>query len=286
MSDEWLTTLFEEHRPRLRGVALRLLGTPADADDAVQQVWLRLRRSQPDSIDNPAGWLTTVTARVALDMVRARTRRSERAPDDAAPEPSAPDDPAHDALLADAVSSALLVVLDTLGPAERLAFVLHDTFAVPFEEIADVLGRSPTAVKQLAHRARLKVRDGASPVATADQHHRPVVDAFLAAARGGDLGELVALLHPEITLHADDAAVAMGSPARLVGATAVAGMFSGRAQGAAPATLDTMLGLAWIVGGRPKVAWEFTIEHGRVTRIDMIADADSLGSMKVAVLEP
>lgn len=286
MSDEWLTTLFEEHRPRLRGVALRLLGTPADADDAVQQVWLRLRRSEPDSIDNPAGWLTTVTARVALDMVRARTRRPEHAQGESTPEPSAPDDPAHDALLADAVSSALLVVLDTLGPAERLAFVLHDTFAVPFEEIADVLGRSPTAVKQLAHRARLKVRNGTSPVTTADQHHRPVVDAFLAAARGGDLGELVALLHPDITLHADDAAVAMGSPGRLVGATAVAGMFSGRAQGAAPASLDTMLGLAWIVGGRPKVAWEFTIEDGRVTRIDMIADAESLGSMEVAVLEP
>src|SRR4051812_39453940 len=233
-----------------------MLGSLDEADDAVQEAWLRLSRSDASAIDNLGGWLTTVVSRVSLDMLRSRASRRE---DDAPRSPIAiaADDPERDAVMADSVGSALLVVLDTLTPAERLAFVLHDIFAVPFDEIAVILDRSPNAAKQLASRARQKVQGSDPESAVADPtRRRSVIDAFLAASRRGEFDALVALLHPDIVLRADTAAVGMGAPGDLHGAAAVAGMFSGRAQGAKPALIDGTPGVVWMVGGRPKVAWD------------------------------
>jgi len=280
---------FEQHRPRLLAVAGRLLGTATDADDAVQEAWLRLHRSDIASIENVAGWLTTVITRIALDMLRARAARRDSLAEVTDADRSATHgvgvDPEHDVVLVDAVGEAMLVVLETLRPAERIAFVLHDTFAVPFDEIATILGRSPNAVKQLASRARHKVQGEALPErrVVADQRH--VVDAFLAASRSGNLDALIAVLHPDIALHADSQAIRMGSPAEAHGAATVAAVFSGRALGASAARLDEMIGITWIVGQHPKVAWEFTIDDDdTIVRIDMIADTETLGSLEVDLL--
>jgi RNA polymerase sigma-70 factor (ECF subfamily) len=280
-----LAEAFEQHRPHLRAVALRMLGSTAEADDAVQEAWIRLSRSDTAAVDNLGGWLTTVTARVALDRLRSRRRRPDVSTDaEAVATIAAPDDPAADAELADSLGTALLVVLDALAPAERVAFVLHDTFAVPFEEIGAVLNRSPEAAKQLAHRARRKVQ-GADPAGEADPvRRRAVVDAFLAASRKGEFEALVALLHPDIVLRADAVAVGMGSPEALQGAPAVAGMFSGRAQGATPAVVDGNIGMVWMVGGRPRVVWDFTVVDDVVVAIDMIADPDEIGRLDVIEL--
>ncbi len=287
--EDWLASRFEEHRPHLHAVARRVLGSTAEADDAVQEAWFRLSRSDADDIGNLGGWLTTVVARLSLDRLRARAARREHPGEGPSPEHEAPETaaggPEDDAVLADAVGSALLIVLETLGPDERLAFVLHDLFAVPFDQVGPILDRSPDAAKQLASRARRKVR-GAGPAAEADPvRQREVVDAFLAASREGDLGRLLALLHPEVALRADPAAVAMGSPARTRGADAVAQTFSGRALGARAALVDGVAGMAWVVGGRAKVAWTFTIDEGRIAGIEMVADPDQLADLQVTLFD-
>jgi RNA polymerase sigma-70 factor (ECF subfamily) len=286
---EWLLDRFEANRPHLRGVAYRMLGSRAEPDDAVQEAWLRLSRADANEIENLGGWLTTVVARVSLDMLRSRaSRREDAAGADVADRSGGAEtggDPADEALLVDSVGSALLVVLDTLRPAERLAFVLHDIFAVPFDEIGPIIGRSSTAAKQLASRARHKVQ-GTEPAPDADPaRQREVVDAFLAASRAGDFDALVALLDPDVVLEADAAAVRMGSPAEVRGAVAVAGIFSGRAQAARPALIDGVVGVVWAVKGRPKVAWDLTISHGTIMHIDMLAAGGSLDDLDLAVLD-
>ncbi len=286
---DWLVDRFEAQRAHLRAVAYRMLGSTGEADDAVQEAWVRLNRSDTSAIENLDGWLTTVVSRVSLDMLRSRaSRREEPAGEslrDHLESPTAGTDPEHEAMLADTVGSALLVVLDTLSPAERLAFVLHDMFAVPFDEIGPIVGRSPNATKQLASRARHKVQGkGAAPEAD-PARQRKVVDAFLAASRSGDFDALVALLDPDIVLVADAAAVEMGSPEETKGAAAVAGTFSGRALAAEPALIDGAVGIVWAVGGRAKVALDFTIRDGKVVHIDMLAASDTLDDLDLTILE-
>ncbi|HZQ56464.1 MAG TPA: sigma-70 family RNA polymerase sigma factor [Acidimicrobiales bacterium] len=277
MGTDWLTTTFEDQRPRLTAVAYRVLGSPAEAEDAVQEAWIRLTRSDTTAIDNLGGWLTTVVSRVALDMLRSRRRHEDRT----VPEHADAGNPEDDAVMADSVGAALLVVLDTLTPSERLAFVLHDMFAVPFDEIGTVMGRSPDAAKQLASRARAKVRGAAPADEPGVQRQREVVDAFLAASRNGEFERLVALLHPEVALRADAAAVKLGSPEGVRGPAAVAGMFSGRALAATAALIDGVPGLVWEVQGRPKVVWDFTVRDGTVVAIEMIADQAALADMEL-----
>ena len=284
---DWLSQRFEEHRSHLRAVAYRMLGSRAEAEDAVQESWLRLSRSDVSRVENLGGWLTTVVARVSLDMLRSRASRREELAGGYVPDsivsPSEESDPEHEALLADSLGPALLVVLDTLAPAERLAFVLHDMFAVPFDEIGVILGRSPNAAKQLASRARRRIQ-GSAPVPDADRtRQREVVDAFLAASRSGDFEALLAVLDPDIVLRADPAAVRMGASAEVRGAEAVAGVFSGRALGAQPALVDGTVGVVWAPGGRPRVVWDMTIAHGRIVRIDMLAAADSLEELDLVI---
>jgi RNA polymerase sigma factor (sigma-70 family) len=288
-TDNGLAQRFEEQRAQLRAVAFRLLGSASEADDAVQEAWFRLSRSDADGIDNLRGWLTTVVSRVCLDMLRARTARREEPDDDhfdnVIGRPEDGGDPEHEALLADALGPALQVVLDTLAPAERLAFVLHDVFAVPFDEIGPILGRSPNAAKQLASRARRRVQ-GAPAAESADvSRQRAVVDAFLAASRHGDFDQLVAVLDPDIVLRADPAAVRMGSPEEVRGAAAVAQVFSGRALAAQPALVDGSVGITWAPGGQAKVVWEITVKGNQITRIDMLADAASLDDLDLVILD-
>src|SRR5438270_11354347 len=232
MDDEWLAERFEADRTRLQAVAYRLLGSASEADDAVQEAWLRLSRSDTSEVENLKGWLTTVVARVCLDMLRSRKARPEDPVGPQSPERAVgregPIGPEQEALLADSVGLALLVVLDRLNPAERLAFVMHDMFAVPFEEIAPIVGRSPAAARQLASRARRRVRGAQTKPDLARQ--RAVVDAFLAAARGGDFEGLLELLDPDVVCRADAAAAAMGADAEVRGADAVTKTFAGRAR--------------------------------------------------------
>lgn len=283
-----LAERFEEHRGHLRGVAYRMLGSAAEADDAVQEAWLRLSRADSESLHNLGGWLTTVVARVCLDVLRSRTARREDSLDAAvsvsATRRAETPDPEQEALLADSVGLALLIVLDTLTPAERLAFVLHDMFAVPFDEIAPIVDRTPAAARQLASRARRRVQ-GASPVPHADlTRQREVVDAFLAAARGGDFAGLLAVLDPEIVLRADAAAVRMGSSPVLRGATAVAEMFSGNARAARPALIDGVVGAVWAPNDVPRVALAMTIANGKIIAIDALADSERLGQLDLTIL--
>jgi len=278
--DELLARQFEEHRSRLLAVAYRMLGSSAEADDAVQEAWIRLSRSDAEEVRNLGGWLTTVVARVCLDMLRSRTARREDALDIDRYEASVTAEdaghPEHEAVLADSVGMALLVVLETLAPAERLAFVLHDMFAVPFEEVARILGRTPTATRQLASRARRRVQ---SPERTLDADRavqERVVDAFLAASRGGDLEELVWLLHPDAAIHADAAAVAVGAAGEVLGAQAVAETFVGRARAARPALLDGFAAAVWTAGGQPRMVFGFTVVDGRIAEIELLADPEVL----------
>lgn len=266
-----------------------MLDSASEADDAVQESWLRLSRSDSDGIDNLGGWLTTVVSRVCLDMLRSRASRRDKPEgahlDDVIKTHAGAGDPEYEALLADALGPALQVVLDTLVPAERLAFVLHDVFALPFDQIGTILGRSPNAAKQLASRARRRVR-GSTPIVNTDvSRQRTVVDAFLAASRGGDLDELIAVLDPDIVLRADPAAVQMGSLQEVNGAAAVAKVFSGRALGAQPALVDGIVGVAWAPGGRAKVVWDVTITGDKISRIDMVADPDSLNELELVILD-
>jgi RNA polymerase sigma factor (sigma-70 family) len=287
MDDEALAREFEAHRPRLTAVALRMLGSTSEADDAVQETWLRLHRSDSTGVDNLAGWLTTVVSRVCLDVLRTRTSRREE-PWDALIEDVPADDrggPEHEAVLADSVGPALLVVLDTLAPAERLAFVLHDMFAVPFDEIAAIVGRSPAAVRQLASRGRRRVQ-GADTAAGADPgRRRQIVAAFLAASRSGDFDALLALLAPDVVLRADPAGVAMGADAEVRGARAVAETFSGRARAARLALVDGAPGAVWAMNGTPRVVFTFRITDGRVTGIDLLADGGLLARLDLEPLD-
>jgi RNA polymerase sigma factor (sigma-70 family) len=289
--NDWLAERFEEHRARMRAVAFRMLGSSAEADDAVQEAWLRLSRTDSSAVENLGGWLTTVVSRVALDMLRSRASRREEPPYDYSYSEVQPasavdgGDPEAEALLADSLGPALLVVLGMLAPGERLAFVLHDLFAVPFDEIGPILGRSPNAAKQLASRARRRVR-GSALVPNADvTRQRVVVDAFLAASRSGNFEALLALLDPEVALHADATGVQMGSPIEVLGAHAVAGTFSGRALAAQPALVDGSVGIVWAPGGAAKVVWDLTITGDKIVRIDMIAATESLNELDLVILD-
>jgi len=279
-----LAAEFEAERGRLRALAHRMLGSAAEADDAVQEAWLRLNRV--DAVDNLAAWLTTVVSRVCLDVLRSRKTRREE-PFAVFPEPVADADPAGDAALADSVGRALLVVLDALGPAERIAFVLHDLFAVPFDRIAAVLDRSPVAAKKLASRARQRVR-GTSPPAPADlARHRRVVEAFLAAARGGDLAALLDVLAPDVVRRADAAALPVGAPLEARGARAVAEetqVFGKRARFAEAALVDGAVGVVVAPHGRLMLALAVTVEGERVAAYEVIADPARLAALHVTLL--
>ncbi len=279
--DEALAAQFEEHRTRLRAVAYRMLGSVHEADDAVQETWLRLHRT--DGIDNLGGWLTTVVSRVCLDMLRSRSSRREDELVDHGPgvDETESGHPEFEAELADAVGSALLVVLRTLTPAERLAFVLHDLFAVPFDDIATIIGRSPAATRQLASRARRRVQQ---PDAAADTGDRAVVDAFLEASRNGDFEGLLALLDPGAVVRADAAAVQMGSEALVSGARGVAETFVGRARAARPALLDGGAAAAWSLHGETKVAFGFTVVDGLIVEIELLAAPEVLDATRVQAL--
>ena len=277
-----LAAEFERHRTHLRAVAYRMLGSVNEADDAVQETWLRLSRSDSDAIANLGGWLTTVVSRVCLDLLRARTTRREDPLPEHGPrlvDSGAAGDPEQEAELADSVGAALLVVLETLSPAERLAFVLHDLFALPYDEIAGIMGRSPAAVRQLASRARRRVQAPDSAPDADRQAQRRVVEAFLAASRGGDFQALVDLLDPEALVVADAGAVRMGSAAVVAGAGSVAETFVGRARAAHLVLLDGYAGAVWSAGGTPKVVFGFTVEDGRITEIELLADPDGLGRL-------
>ncbi len=281
---EWLAGRFEEHRPRLRAVAYRMLGSLAEADDAVQEAWVRLSRSDPSAVQNLEGWLTTVVARVALNMLRSRATRHETPLDGHLPDPIIDPadgaDPEHEALLADAVGLALLVVLETLSPAERLAFVLHDMFAVPFEQIAPLVERSPEAARQLASRARRRVR-GAAPPPDADLNAQwEALDAFLAAARDGNFDALVAVLDPDVILRADGGAVLPSQEVR--GAETVAGqalMWAQADQTFRRALINSAAGVVGFRSGRPFAVGTIAVRGGRIVEIDILADPARLAQL-------
>jgi RNA polymerase sigma-70 factor (ECF subfamily) len=279
-----LARQFEDARPHLRAVAYRMLGSVTEADDAVQEAWLRLGRSDESALENLRGWLTTVVARVCLDLLRSRRARREDYVGSWLPEPivseDAEADPEQEALLADSVGLALLVVLETLTPAERLAFVLHDMFGVPFEEIGEIVDRSPAAARQLASRARRRVR-GAAPQPDSDvARQREVVDAFLAASRAGDFEALIAVLDPEVVFRIDTGGTAPRARPPLVGASAVARQILERgtplAPLARPALVNGSAGAIVDIGGRPFAVVSFTVRQGRIAAIDLVADPDKL----------
>jgi len=289
---DWLAERFEVNRAHLRSVAYRMLGSLTEADDAVQEAWLRLSRADASGIENLGGWLTTVVARVCLNMLQSRRTRREQPLDVHLPDPvvSRADsgDPEHEVLLTDSVGLALLVVLEALAPAERVAFVLHDVFAVPFEEIAPIVGRSPIAARQLASRARRRVQ-GMAAVGDADlSQQREVVDAFLAAARGGDFEALVALLDPNVVLRADAGAAPAGASVVVRGAAAVASralMFARAAKSAQPALVNGVAGVvAWTADGRPMSVLAFTVAGGKIVEIDALADPARLSQLDLSNL--
>jgi RNA polymerase sigma-70 factor (ECF subfamily) len=288
---EFLAQQFEEHRSRLRAVAYRMLGSLSEADDAVQEAWLRLSRVDADEVENLGGWLTTVVARVALNMLRSRRSRREEPIDEYMPEPIVDPadgtDPEHQALLADSVGLALLVVLETLSPPERLAFVLHDMFAVPFDEIAPIVGRSPAAARQLASRARRRVQGG-NRIPDADlESQRRVLDVFMAAAREGDFETLLEVLDPDVVLRADRGAVALGGSSLVRGAANVArgaSAFSRLDVEVRPVLVNGAVGTVTLRDGRPFAIAGFTIRDGRIVEMDVVADPESLGRIDPRIL--
>jgi len=289
---DWLLERFEEHRPHLRAVAYRMLGSVSEAEDAVQDAWLRLDHADTSGVDNLGGWLTTVVARVCLNMLRSRESRREEPLDVHVPEPIiSPEggiDPEHETLLADSVGLALMVVLATLTPAERLAFVLHDMFGLPFEEIATMVERSPAAARQLASRARRRVRGGAPPPDPDLAHQRSVVDAFFAAARNGDFDALVAVLDPDIVLRADGGKVRARQTAVTHGARAVAGQALTGARFAPfvrPALVNGAAGAVVTAGGRTLAVMGFTVAHGKVVAIDVLYDPQRLADLDLTALD-
>jgi RNA polymerase sigma factor (sigma-70 family) len=282
----WLAERFEENRAHLRAVAYRVLGSASEADDAVQETWLRLSRSGADGVENLGGWLTTIVARVALNMLSSRASRREEPLDSPAAsgaqaggaQDAGHADPEHEAVLADSLGLALLVVLDTLTPAERLAFVLHDMFAVPFDEIAPIVDRSPAAARQLASRARRRVQQADAAPEAETAVRRDIVKAFLAASRGGDFDALLAILDPDVVLRGDAA------DSEVQGALAVAGTFSGRAAAARPALIDGAPGAIWAQGGTIRVVFDFTIMNGKIVAIELIGDPGRISELEVVPL--
>jgi RNA polymerase sigma-70 factor (ECF subfamily) len=293
----WLTERFEENRPRLRGVAYRMLGSLSEAEDAVQEAWLRLNRSDTATVENLGGWLTTVVSRVCLDMLRSRKLRREELIGAQVNETSVARgegaDPEGEAVLADSVGVALLVVLDTLSPAERLAFVLHDLFALPFDEIGSIVGRSPAATKQLASRARRRVR-GSAPSDAGRARQRAVVEAFLQAARAGDLEGLLAVLDPDAVIRIDGAArIAAGAAdaadtaRELTGASTWVKQFVALSRGlrfVQPALINGSVGLILAPRGKLSRALTFTVTNAKVTRVEVIGDPARLRELDIGVL--
>ncbi len=297
MTDPSLSTRFEENRPRLRAVAYRMLGSASEAEDAVQETWLRLTQADADAVDNLGGWLTTVITHMCLDMLRARKTRENAAPatgtDGEAAAP-APTDPEREVLLADAVGTAMMIVLDTLSPAERVAFVLHDLFAFSFEDIGAIVGRSAVATRQLASRARKRVQ-GAGESEKDLPSQREVAQAFMAASRDGNLEAVLAVLDPDVVLRVDPVAVkaaaareARGAP-RLVpevrGAADVARVFLGSAQAARPVLVDGAPGAAWAPDGRARAVWTFKVEQGRIVEVQFIADPKTIARLEVLLVD-
>jgi RNA polymerase sigma factor (sigma-70 family) len=281
--NEPLAEVFETHRPHLRGVAYRILGSLSEADDAVQQAWLRVSRAGMSGVDNVRAWLTTVVARVCIDMLRTRESRRE---EQDVPERATRATPEDETLLADNVGLALMVVLERLTPVERLVFVLHDVFGVPFEEIATIVDRSPDATRQIASRARRRVR-GVPAVPPADlRRQREVVDAFLAAARGGDFEGLLALLDPNVQIRADDTAARLGRVGELHDAAELARrVVQSGARAARAALIDGQMGIVIAPRGRLFLVFRFTIENGRITAVEGIADPDRLAQLELGVPE-
>ena len=282
---QWQTEQFEEARPHLRAVAYRMLGSAAEADDAVQEAWIRFARADAGAVENMRGWLTTVVSRICLDMLRARNVRHEESLEIPNVTLEDPNDPEQEALLADSVGLALLVVLETLSPAERLAFVLHDMFGMPFEEIAPIVERNPAATRQLASRARRRVR-GAEP--SPDQglaRQRKVTDAFLAAAREGDFAALVAVLDPDVVFHADRGTDLSPGAIEVRGAEEVANVILARgtpfAPFARPAVVDGQAGAVVIVGGRLRSVVKFTVAGDRVVGMDLTIDPNTLRRLRI-----
>ena len=289
---EWLAERFEEHRPQLRAVAYRMLGSLSEADDAVQEAWLRLSRSDTSEIENLGAWLTTVVGRVSLNVLRSRRSRREEPLDLRVPEPIVDradgTDPEHEALLADSVGLAFLVVLETLSPAERLAFVLHDMFAVPFDEIAPIVDRSPEAARQLASRARRRIQ-GENPVPDADlDAQREVVDAFLAASRDGDFGRLLAVLDPDVVLRVDFGPLAARASREVRGAEEVANQaftYSRLGLVVHPALINGAAGLVTTRRGQPFSVLGFTVKEGKIVEIDILADPARLHELNLTILD-
>src|SRR3954447_20180363 len=285
MSDlDMLAGRFEQDRAHLRAVAQRILGSEHEADDAVQEAWVRLSRTDTGDVSNLTGWLTTVVSRVCLDMLRSRTARREdpaELPETVVAETA---DPEHEAVLADAIGPALMVVLDTLSPSERLAFVLHDMFAVPFPEIAEIVGCSPAAARQLASRGRRRVQGSTLTREATERRHRDIVDAFLAASRGGDFAALLALLDPDVVMRADPEGVKIGAAAVVRGADAVAERFCGAAKAGRLALIDGEPGAIWSLRGKPQAVFAFTIEGDSITGIDLLADPGTLAELHLEIL--
>ena len=291
MDDDWLAEQFDAHRTRLRAVAYRMLGSVSEAEDAVQETWLKLSRSDSERVQNLSGWLTTALTRVCLDMLRTRRSRRED-PLELTPETSGEGSPDEDLALADATGSALMVVLETLVPAERVAFVLHDLFDLSFEDIGRILERTPVAARQLASRARRRVRGTETPPADLARH-RELVAAFLAASREGDFNRLLAVLSPDVVLRADHLAVSTaaarqrhGAPdlvPELRGAEAVATVFKGRAQGAVSALIDGEPGAVWAPAGQVRAAFLFTLKGGQIAALDIVTEPGDLAELDVRI---
>ena len=299
LTQEFLALRFEEHRGHLRAVAYRMLGSLSEADDAVQEAWMRLSRSDTSDVHNLVGWLTTVVGRVCLDMLRSRASRREEPLDVRVPDPIVSReegvDPEHEALLADSLGLALLVVLETLAPAERLAFVLHDLFAVPFEEIAPIVGRTPTAARQLASRARRRVQGSAAAREADHPRQREIVEAFMAASRDGDFDGLLALLDPDVILRTDTGvltpalAFARGAAEKrlVTGALEVANQaftFRRLARFARLVLVNGLPGIATIVDGVPVAVMSFAVQDGKIIEMDILADTDRLSRLDLAFL--
>ncbi len=295
---DWLAGPFEENRAHLKAVAYRMLGSSNEADDAVQEAWLRLGRSDTSDVENLSGWLTTVVARVCLDLLRSRKSRREESLethyDVVVNDHASAGDPESETMMADSVGAALLVVLDALAPAERLAFVLHDMFAVPFDDIAPIVGRTPMAVRQLASRARRRVQ---KTEATPDVDHverRRVVEAFLAASREGNFEALLSVLDPDVVLRVDDATLQMAAANRtggglklapeIRGATRVVDTFVGRANAARVALIDGAVGATWAPGGKPRAVFFMWIVSGKIAEINLVADPEHIGELDIELL--
>jgi RNA polymerase sigma-70 factor, ECF subfamily len=283
---EWLAARFEPNRPHLMSVAIRMLGSVEEAEDAVQEAWLRLSRSGDDDIEDLRAWLTTVVARVCLDMLRVRKVRREESLSATSPSlhvlSDSLVDPELGVLIADSIGLALLVVLQTMAPAERVAFVLHDVFELPFDEIAPIVGRTVTATRKLASRARQRVKGARPPVEEAgDSGRRAIVEAFMVASSGGSFDALLALLDPTVVFRADAVAVKAGFPEEIRGAAAVAEAFTGRARGARLALIDGRPGLVWAPSGEAQGAFIFKIAGTRISGINLVGDAAHLSRLRI-----